>query len=78
MDTRDRLMSYLKSKNINAVFHYVPLHLSDVGRSYGYAEGMLPITESFSGRLLRLPFYYELTREDQERVVDCIFEFFAG
>jgi len=78
VEIRDSLMRYLKEHDIHAIFHYIPLHLSDIGRSYGYAEGMLPVTESFSDRLLRLPFYYELTREDQERVVDCIFEFFAG
>ena len=69
-------MQYLKKENIHAVFHYVPLHLSAVGRSMGYEEGQLPMTESLSGRLLRLPFYYELTRMEQERIVDHIFKFF--
>ena len=76
-EIRDGLMQYLKKENIYAVFHYVPLHLSAVGRSMGYEEGQLPITESLSGRLLRLPFYYELTRMEQERIVDQIFKFFA-
>jgi dTDP-4-amino-4,6-dideoxygalactose transaminase len=76
-EIRDGLMQYLKKENINAVFHYVPLHLSDVGRSMGYKKGQLPITESLSGRLLRLPFYYELTRMEQERIVDYIFKFLS-
>jgi len=76
-EIRDGLMQYLKKENIHAVFHYVPLHLSAVGRSMGYEEGQLPMTESLSGRLLRLPFYYELTRREQERIVDHIFKFFS-
>jgi len=76
-EIRDGLMQYLKKESIHAVFHYVPLHLSDVGRSMGYEEGQLPMTESLSGRLLRLPFYYELTRKEQERIVDYIFKFLS-
>jgi dTDP-4-amino-4,6-dideoxygalactose transaminase len=73
--TRDGLMNYLKEQHISAVFHYVPLHTSDVGRTMGYHSGQLPVTESMSARLLRLPFYYELTKQDQSRVVETIFKF---
>lgn len=38
----------------------------------GYTNGMLPVTESISERLIRLPFYYELTEEDIETVVNQI------
>jgi dTDP-4-amino-4,6-dideoxygalactose transaminase len=75
-EVRNALMNYLKSKGILAIFHYVPLHLSPVGRSMGYQEGQLPVTELMSGRLLRLPFYYDLKEEDQEEVVGCIKTFF--
>ena len=76
--TRNELMDYLKSNNILAVFHYLPLHLSPVGISMGYSAGQLPVTESMSGRLLRLPFYYELTSEEQTRVVKTIKDFFSN
>jgi len=66
---RDDLMSHLKQQGIGAVFHYVPLHTSPMGRSYGYREGDLPITEDYSHRLLRLPFFYEITEAEQRRVV---------
>ena len=75
-ETRNGLMDHLRSKGIHSVFHYLPLHLSVVGRSMGYKEGQLPITESMSGRLLRLPFFYELTEEDQATVVKAINDFF--
>jgi dTDP-4-amino-4,6-dideoxygalactose transaminase len=73
---RNALMDHLKSNGILAVFHYIPLHLSPIGQSLGYTKGLLPVTESMSGRLLRLPFYYELKREEQMQVVKCIKDFF--
>jgi len=66
---RDGLMEHLRRLGIMAVFHYVPLHTSPMGRSLGYREGMLPVTESISSRLLRLPLYYDLTTAQQDRVI---------
>lgn len=75
-NTRNDLMDHLKSRSILSVFHYLPLHLSTVGRTFGYTDGQLPITESVSGRLLRLPFYYGLRYEDQDDIVEGIRDFF--
>ncbi|HHL39690.1 MAG TPA: dTDP-4-amino-4,6-dideoxygalactose transaminase [Deltaproteobacteria bacterium] len=66
--TRDGLIAHLKSRGILAVFHYVPLHLSKVGRRLGYREGMLPVTEDLSRRLVRLPFFYSITEAEQAEV----------
>lgn len=74
---RDRLIAHLKSKDINAVFHYIPLHTSPMGLAMGYKAGDLPVTEDLSERLVRLPCYYELTREDQDRVIDAVYGFFG-
>ena len=71
-NSRAQLIAQLKAKGILSVFHYVPLHLSPMGRKFGYQEGDLPHTESISERLLRLPFYNELTEEDQRQVIDAI------
>ncbi len=76
-ETRDALMAYLRSRGILAVFHYMPLHLSSVGKSLGYRAGMLPVTESVSSRLLRLPFYYGLSAREQASVIESISAFFA-
>jgi len=73
---RNALIAYLKSKGILAVFHYLPLHLSEIGRSIGYTDGQLPVTESLSARLLRLPFYYEITDKEQQEVVESVKAFF--
>lgn len=71
-ESRDALMAHLKQNEIGAVFHYVPLHTSAMGKRYGYREGDLPLTENLSARLLRLPFYAGITRDDQKRVVSCL------
>jgi dTDP-4-amino-4,6-dideoxygalactose transaminase len=73
--TRDALMAHLRENGILAVFHYVPLHSSPMGRTFGYEEGQLPVTESVSGRLLRLPLYHDLTEADQRRVADEVTSF---
>ena len=75
MQARDALMTHLKQSDIHAVFHYVPLHSSPMGKKFGYQENDLPITEELSGRLLRLPFYYDITEEEQLRVVRHLTEF---
>jgi dTDP-4-amino-4,6-dideoxygalactose transaminase len=72
LKTRQDLIAYLKDININAVFHYVPLHTSDMGKGYGYRNGDLPVTESVSDRLVRLPFYNDLELKDQEKVIKAI------
>jgi dTDP-4-amino-4,6-dideoxygalactose transaminase len=73
---RNKLIDHLKSKGILSVFHYLPLHLSPIGRKMGYKEGQLPVTESYSERLLRLPFYFELLESDQDQIIYQIKRFF--
>ncbi len=75
LEQRQALIAHLKAKSIMAVFHYLPLHLSDMGRHFGGKPGQCPVTEDISDCLLRLPFYNSLTEEDQARVVDTIRNF---
>lgn len=76
-EQRDDLIAHLYSKRIGGVFHYVPLHTSPMGTRYGYKQGDFPITEKISETIIRLPLYYELTVEDQERVCREIEIYFA-
>jgi len=69
---RNGLIRYLKNKGVFAVFHYLSLHLSPFGKKFGAKEGDLPVTESVSERLLRLPFFYDLSHEDQDYVMRAI------
>ncbi|MBN1588318.1 MAG: dTDP-4-amino-4,6-dideoxygalactose transaminase [Pirellulales bacterium] len=75
---RDALMDHLRELGIMAVFHYVPLHASPMGKKLGRCDGPLPVTDDMSGRLLRLPFYHELTRNEQTAVVDAMVAFFKN
>lgn len=72
---RQDLIAYLRAREIHAVFHYLPLHLSPMGQRFGGREGQCPVTESISDRLLRLPFFNDLQEYDQARVVETIIEF---
>jgi dTDP-4-amino-4,6-dideoxygalactose transaminase len=66
---RQALIAHLKAQSILAVFHYLPLHLSDMGRRFGGNAGDCLVTEDVSDRLLRLPFYNDLSETEQERVI---------
>ena len=70
--TRDRVMDSLKAKGVFAVFHYIPLHSAPMGMKLGYREGDLPITESVSERLLRLPMYAGMTDEELEYTISVL------
>jgi dTDP-4-amino-4,6-dideoxygalactose transaminase len=74
--TRDALMQHLRRHGISAVFHYVPLHSSPMGCRLGGNTRELPVTDSTSARLLRLPFYYTITEEEQTEIVRQITAFF--
>ena len=72
---RQALIGHLNNRRINSVFHYLPLHLSGMGQQFGGKAGDCPITEDVSDRLLRLPFYNDLTEADQAQVVTAIQNF---
>ncbi|MFC1712106.1 dTDP-4-amino-4,6-dideoxygalactose transaminase [Candidatus Poribacteria bacterium] len=74
-EKRDSLMEKLRGVGIQAVFHYIPLHSSPMGVRFGYQSGDLPVTESISARLLRLPFYAHLEIEEQEIVIAALKEY---
>jgi len=76
--SRDDLISYLAGFNIHAVFHYVPLHSSPMGRTLTPETAELPVTDNIADRLIRLPMYYELTESDIDRVCSTIADFCAG
>ncbi len=72
---RARMIAHLKAQGILAVFHYLPLHLSDMGRRFGGRPGDCPVTEDISDRLVRLPFFNDLTEEEQTRVIEALLMF---
>lgn len=75
-EERDALLRFLKESNILAVFHYLPLHLAPMSRQFGYDETDCPVTDDISRRLVRLPFYYDLSSAEQARVIERVHDFF--
>lgn len=73
--SRTALIDHLKSQGILSVFHYLPLHLSDMGLKYGGQPGDCPVTERLGDCLVRLPLYNDLTPAEQTQVIDAIKNF---
>jgi len=71
-DTRDALLEYLRSKGVVGTFHYVPLHSSPAGKKYGRTVGSLDKTDSFAGRLARLPLWPGMTDAQVAYVIDTV------
>lgn len=69
---RQELIAHLGRHEIHAVFHYVPLHQSAMGRRVAAAPANCPVTERVSDGLVRLPFYNEMTELDQARVIEAV------
>ncbi len=76
LDERTEFMSYMKENGVGCVFHYIPLHSAPAGLKYGRFNGEDKYTTKESERLSRLPLYYNLTEEDQEKVIDTIYKFY--
>ena len=75
LEQRQALIAHLKARDILSVFHYLPLHLSDMGRKFGGQAGDCPVTEDVSDRLVRLPFYCDMSENDQTLVMVAILGF---
>ena len=75
LEVRTAFINYLKIRNIQSVFHYLPLHTSQMGQAMGGQVGDCPVTEAVSDRLVRLPFYTNMTLTDLEQVIDAILAF---
>ena len=76
LQQRTDMISFLREKNIYAVFHYVPLHSAEAGQKYGRFNGEDVYTTSESDRLVRLPMYYGLTEDNVQSVCKAVNEFF--
>jgi dTDP-4-amino-4,6-dideoxygalactose transaminase len=72
LEQRSAMIAQLKEQGILSVFHYQPLHLSDVGRRYGGQPGQHPVTECAADTLLRLPLFVGMTDDEQLRVIEAV------
>ncbi|HYL35397.1 MAG TPA: dTDP-4-amino-4,6-dideoxygalactose transaminase [Bryobacteraceae bacterium] len=74
-DDQEALIEHLRERGILSVFHYQPLHLSEMGQRFGGWRGQCPVTERISGCLVRLPFYNDLAESQQREVIQAIAHF---
>ncbi len=75
LELRQKMITYLRERGVYSVFHYLPLHLSEMGQRFGGKPGDYPVTERVSDQLIRLPFHNSLTGAEQEQVIDLLQEF---
>jgi dTDP-4-amino-4,6-dideoxygalactose transaminase len=71
LESRTAFIEHLASRGVKAVFHYLPLHLSEFGVRYGGKRGDCPVTEDVSDRLVRLPLYFGLGEAEVATVVEA-------
>ena len=76
LSERTALISYLKERNIQATFHYIPLHSAPAGRMFGRFHGEDEFTTRESERLVRLPMYFNLADEDRRAIVTAVSSFY--
>lgn len=76
LEERSRFISYMKENGVLCVFHYIPLHSAPAGRKYGRFSGEDKYTTKESERLVRMPLYYNMTDEDQSKVIELVHRFY--
>ena len=78
LEERTALIGYLKQHEIMAVFHYIPLHSAPAGVKFGRFHGEDVYTTAESDRLLRLPMYYGLKKNELNKIIDTVIKFYKG
>jgi len=74
LEQRTAFITKLEAKEVNVVFHYVPLHSSPAGLKYGRIHGTMTNTDNIAYRLIRLPLWIGLDEEQQNIVIDSLFQ----
>ncbi|MCK5786136.1 MAG: DegT/DnrJ/EryC1/StrS family aminotransferase [Candidatus Sabulitectum sp.] len=76
-ESRDELLGFLRSRQIGcAVYYPLPLHLQECFRDLGYSQGDFKVSEDCSGKVISLPVFGELTKEEQDEVIAAVKEFY--
>jgi dTDP-4-amino-4,6-dideoxygalactose transaminase len=77
LEARTALIAHMRARRILLVFHYQPLHVSEVGQRFGGRAGQHPVTERAADCLVRLPLFYQITPAEQSQVIEAL-EAFRG
>jgi len=70
--SRSEVLGKLGEMNINAVFHYVPLHSSPAGIKYGRVSSEMEVTDRTSARLIRIPLWAGMPLPLSQKVVSSL------
>ena len=75
---RDDLQKHLADQKIGSAIYYpIPLHQQECFAELGYQPGDLPVTEQAAQEVLSLPIFAELTKQEQDRVIQSLAEFYG-
>jgi dTDP-4-amino-4,6-dideoxygalactose transaminase len=76
---RYELKSFLEGKGVGVGLNYeIPIHLQPIYKqTYGYKEGMLPVTEKLCKEVIAIPMFADITSEQIKYVADCLKEFYS-
>lgn len=78
LNSRTRFIEYMKANGVSCVFHYIPLHSAPAGQKYGRVIGDMSVTNTVSDTLVRLPLFYGLTEQNQDRVIETALNFWSN
>ncbi len=73
--SRAAFIEHMRARSVDVVFHYLPLHASPYGVKLGGRPGQCPVAETVSDRIVRIPLFYNLSDEEQDRVIDGVLSF---
>lgn len=73
--TRTRFLAFTRERGVATTFHYLPLHSSPAGQTYGSAPLGCPVTEDLSDRLVRLPVFSDMSIDEVGRIIEVVSEF---
>ncbi|HAW79864.1 MAG TPA: dTDP-4-amino-4,6-dideoxygalactose transaminase [Balneola sp.] len=77
LEERTSLIKYLRNTGVYSVFHYVPLHMSEYYHK-NFVKLNLPLTETLSSQLIRLPMFYSLENEAVDHIIESVINFYTN
>jgi len=78
LEIRSKFIEFMKAKGIMSIFHYVPLHSSPAGKKYGRVAGSMKNTDNAGNTLVRLPLFYGMSEDVQNKIIDCARKFLSS
>jgi dTDP-4-amino-4,6-dideoxygalactose transaminase len=78
VEERAKLWAYLKENDIQSTTHYVPLHSAPAGLKFGRVAGSMAVTDDLANRMLRMPMFEDLKKEEIDLVINKVHDFYKN